>query len=142
MAPKWGESQSRFLKKEDIGEATPNVTIESVSWDEIGDEKEKKPVIYFVGKTKGLVCNKTMQDELTDLFGDPPALSEDDAHLTRWLKGNTVQLYVDHKVKFAGKRVGGLRLRGVKSIDTPEAEEPPPHEHQEEPPLPDDEIPF
>lgn len=143
MARKWGESDSRFLKKEDIEGHEPIVIVESVKWEEIGDEKDEKPVLYFEGKKKGMVCNKTSQDELSDLFGAPDG--NGDVQLTRWLQGKAIQLYVDPTVRFAGKRVGGLRLRGVQDVDEsaptpPPRPEPPLPEHDE--PTPDDEIPF
>lgn len=146
MARKWGESDSRYLKKEDIGTATPIVTIESASWEEVGEEKDEKPILYFKGKSKGLVCNKTIQDTIVDLFGDPPAQSEDGSHLTRWLRGKQVQLYVDTSVRYAGKRVGGLRIRAASGEQAEPAPEPmnePPPPDEEFAPAPDaEDIPF
>lgn len=138
---RFGESESKFLKKEDLLRPgsrdtylTANVTVESVGIEELGDEKEKKYILYFKGKDKGLALNKTMEEALMDLFGDPPGDGDDPEELAAWLEGSRVQLYVDPKVKFAGKRVGGLRLREAPGIPASAPATPP-----EEPPLPDDE---
>lgn len=147
---KWGEGDSRYLKKEDLAGTSPVVTIETVGWTEIGEEKETKPVLYFVGKDKGMVCNVTVQRELTELFGDPPGGKDDDSHLTQWLTGKQVQLYVDPSVQYAGRRTGGLRLReapqsgpdAVAQQPPPPAPEPPPQTDADVPPELGDDVPF
>ena len=49
---------SRWLKADDLGDNEPTVIITRVQMEDI-TEKEQKPVIYFKGKQKGMVCNKT-----------------------------------------------------------------------------------
>lgn len=49
--------QSRFLRADDLGTARVRVTIEQVAIEAM--HGSKKPVLYFRGKTKGLVINQT-----------------------------------------------------------------------------------
>lgn len=51
---------SKYLKAADIKGRPPiAVTISHVALEEIGDDKTLKPVLYFQGKEKGVVLNKT-----------------------------------------------------------------------------------
>lgn len=92
---------SRYLKASDLGEATPIVTIASVGVESLGseEEKENKPVLYFEGKDKGLVCNKTNWSTLTDLFGE----ETDD-----W-KGKKIKL-MTAEVAYKGKMTLCIRI--------------------------------
>lgn len=119
------ESSSSFLKKEDIGEGKRvKVIISKVGLTEF--DAQKKLVIHFQGKSKGLSLNRTNAQILAMAFGD-----ESDG----WL-GQQVELWVDPYVTFQGKMVGGLKVTPMKSATAP----PPP------PPAPavpfDDDIPF
>jgi len=53
---------SRFIKASDIGDAEVVATISKVEIEDIGDDR--KAVVYFVGKEKGLVCNRTNWDRI------------------------------------------------------------------------------
>ena len=55
---------------------------------------------YWKGR-KPLILNKANDDTLCEAFGD-----EDEA----W-DGKTAELFVDKSITFAGKRVGGVRIR-------------------------------
>ena len=63
---------SPFLKADDLQGRNVTVTIEGVDMQEIGQgaQKSTKPVISFVGKEKGLVCNKTNWSTIIKLHGD------------------------------------------------------------------------
>lgn len=93
---------SNYLKKEDVPFPT-SVTIKHVTQEEISGEggKELKAIIYFVGNLKPMVLNKGNAITIAEVYGD-----DTDA----W-HGKAVEVYTDASVMFAGKRVGGLRLR-------------------------------
>lgn len=63
---------SPFLKADDLQGKNVTVTIEGIEMQEIGQgaQKSTKPVISFVGKDKGLVCNKTNWNTIIKLHGD------------------------------------------------------------------------
>jgi len=60
---------SKYLKAYDLQGRAVTVTIESVAVEELGREREQKPVVYFVGKTKGLPLNKTNMRVIAGLAG-------------------------------------------------------------------------
>jgi hypothetical protein len=63
---------SPFLKADDLQGKDVTVTIDGVAMEEIGQgaQKSVKPVLSFVGKEKGLVCNKTNWNTIIKLHGD------------------------------------------------------------------------
>jgi hypothetical protein len=97
-------SDSTYLKKEDFPEPEV-VTIVEAREEQVtapGKKPKDKIVLYFRELEKGLVTNMTHGDELKAMTGsDDP---ED------WVD-ETVELYHDPSVVYAGKRVGGIRLR-------------------------------
>lgn len=93
---------SNYLKKEDV--LSPiTVTIRQVTQEEISGDggKELKAVLHFVGATKPMVLNKGNAITISESFGD-----DTDA----W-PGKTIEVYHDPSVMFAGKRIGGVRVR-------------------------------
>ncbi|HEX6038875.1 hypothetical protein [Longimicrobium sp.] len=119
---------SNYLKHEDLGGRNVLVTIESVRVEEIRGEggKENKPVLYFVGKEKGLVLNKTNAETLTEILGTDET---DDWH------GCQVVLYHDRNVSFGGKRVGGIRIAPApKPANGKRPQAPPPPVTEDVPP--------
>ena len=60
---------SKYLKGDDI-EVGSVLTIKGVQFEEVGFEKEEKPVIYFEEELRGCVCNKTIARTLVKAFGD------------------------------------------------------------------------
>lgn len=63
---------SRFLKAEDLDHDV-KVVIESVKMEKLKDPagiESEKPCIYFKGKTKGLICNKTNWKKICQLTGE------------------------------------------------------------------------
>jgi hypothetical protein len=96
-----------YLTKADV---TPPVvwTINNVEERTVtapGKEPKDKLVLFFDGTQKGLVLNMTNGDTLFELTGhsDPE----------EWI-GQRVELYVDEQVAYAGKKIGGVRLRKPK----------------------------
>jgi hypothetical protein len=103
---------SQWLTAGDIGEAAPIVTISHVEFKEVGQAKEVKPVLFFEGKQKGMVCNKTNAKTIAQIAGD----SDTD----NWA-GTRVQLYVA-VVSFQGEEVEALRVRVPKTAPKPKPE--------------------
>jgi|DEB0MinimDraft_4_1074332.scaffolds.fasta_scaffold224898_2 hypothetical protein len=99
--------ESPWLASEDImGHGELPVTIESVHRhkDVAFDQGRKKDVVYaikFAGTKKQLVLNATNRKTLVRLFG---------SNVKRW-KEQRVCLFVDDKVKLAGKFVNGIRIK-------------------------------
>lgn len=89
---------STYLKAAELGKARPVVTIREVVVEDIGDET--KPILYFVGKEKGLVLNKTNANMITEILGTDET--------TDWI-GKAIQLYVT-KVDYQGRRVDAIRI--------------------------------
>lgn len=78
---------SKFLKAHDLKGASPTVTIARVDVEQLRKRAggtETKAVLYFRGKEKGLLLNKTMALSVTAIAGSP--LTE------RWI-GVAVTLY-------------------------------------------------
>lgn len=124
-----------YLKADELGRARPVVTIRTVKMEDIGSDT--KPVLYFDGKEKGLVLNKTNSSMITEIIG-----SDETEHWT----GHQVQLYVT-KVDFQGKRVDAIRVmqpqngRSAPAAPPPPPQPPPPVHHHDEPSY-DDDVPF
>jgi hypothetical protein len=90
---------SKFLKAADLNGRAVRVTIDQVVLETIG-QGERRPVLYFKGRQKGLVLNKTNADRLADAYGDDEAA----------VVGQTVELYPD-RTHYQGKLVDCVRLR-------------------------------
>lgn len=112
---------SKYLKSADLAGKRIRLVIDDARLEEVGADKDQKPVLYFQRAKKGMVLNVTNGNLIAAAYGDD---SKD------W-KGKPVELYVA-KVRYQGKMVDGLH------VSIPEgAVEPEPVE--EEPPLPTDE---
>lgn len=103
----------KSLKAADLGDMQPVVTIKSIGVQTF-DDNTSKPVIFFEGKEKSLVCNKTNWNAIVEITG------EDDSD--HW-PGHRIKLVVA-KVDFQGKRVPAIRVeapngRGVQTRPAP-----------------------
>ena len=107
--PSGAMKDSLWLASEDLlaAEGDVEAIIESVLYAEgvelNGGRKENKFVIQFKGKQKRLILNNTNRKMLVRLYG---------AQTANW-KGKPVTMYVDHNVKFAGKKTDGIRFRNT-----------------------------
>ncbi len=90
-----------FLKAADLQGRAVKVTIGGIKMEEVGDGK--KPVMYFHGKKRGLVCNKTNAGICEGLF--------DTDEMDDWMD-RQIELYPD-RTQFQGKTVDCIRVRGV-----------------------------
>lgn len=103
---------SQYLKADDLGTSKPVVVISHVDMEEVGEGK--KPVLYFQGKARGMVLNKTNKERLVEFMG---STETDD-----WA-GKRVRLVVE-KVDYAGKRVPAIRIHEVEQPKTEPVREP------------------
>ena len=101
---------SDYLKAADLKGRKIKVTIESVEIKKLGDDT--KPVVYFSGKDKGLVLNKTNAMVIASAYGP-----ETDG----WV-GRPLHLY-SAKVSFQGSMVDALRVEIMQDVST--GEDPP-----------------
>ena len=104
---------SKWLKVEDLGGREIPVVIARVEVQELGDER--KPVMFFEGKKKGLALNKTNAGRIAKVHGN---------EMNAWA-GKDVVLYPD-ETQFQGQLVPCIRLR---------VPQPPPREPGEDNPV-------
>jgi arabinogalactan endo-1,4-beta-galactosidase len=62
------EFPSKYLKAADLQGREVRVIMQNVEREKIGDDT--KPVLYFKGKDKGVVLNKTNAGTISDAYGD------------------------------------------------------------------------
>jgi hypothetical protein len=106
-------SDSAYLKKEDFPEQE-TLTINEVRDEEVtapGKKPKRKLVLSFDGIDKGLVLNQANGDALFEMTG------HDDPE--QWV-GQRVEAYNDPHVTYAGKRIGGIRLRKPAAVPAKE----------------------
>ena len=135
---------SNYLKASDLGSGQPVVTIACVEHEPVGREREMKAVLYFEGKEKGVVLNKTNAKKITDLVGSPE--TED------WT-GFKIRLFAT-TTEFGGETVECIRVKaaGVPANGHGAAAKPAPARrsqpapaavaHPDVPELTDDDISF
>lgn len=119
---------SKYLKARDLKDREVTVKCSHVEMEKIGSDR--KAVLYFEGKEKGLVLNKTNANKITDLAGS--ALTED------WA-GLEVKLYPT-ETSFQGEMVECIRIKGTRKPVMQITPTPPSTAHSE--PLDADDIPF
>ena len=99
-------TDSNWLRQEDLDK--PRLyTIKGADVGKVADDD--KLILHFEDSDDELVCNKTNLSLLASFYGSTN--TED------W-EGKKVVLYRDENVMYAGKRVGGIRVR------LPKGEEP------------------
>ena len=93
---------SNYLKAADLNNRTVKVAINMVVFEEIGQNRDKKPVMYFEKVQKGLVLNKTNATEIAAKHGD---------QMEGWT-GKEIELF-SMMVPFQGQNVAAIRVRAV-----------------------------
>jgi SpoIID/LytB domain protein len=88
---------STYLKAADLQGKRVVVGIDRVSIEEVGGEH--KPVVYFIGKDRGLILNKTNGNIIAEMYGP----ETDDWHAQK------ITLY-PARVEFQGKIVDAIRV--------------------------------
>jgi len=91
---------SRWLKPADLEPDGETVTIRKVTMEEIGEKRERKPIIAFDETDKELVVNITNWNSIAELSG------EEDSD--NW-PGHVIKL-VRSKVQYGAKTVDGIRI--------------------------------
>jgi hypothetical protein len=97
---------SRYLKAADIGDGERVLTISGVIFEEVGEDREKKPVLQFSDEKKGLVLNKTNADRIAYVAGTDES--------NEWV-GLKVTLVTEF-VSFAGKSAPAIRVRNTRPL--------------------------
>lgn len=123
---------SEYLKAADLRDKNVLVVIDRVEMKDIGDDH--KPVLFFQGKDKGMVLNKTNANNIATAYGD----DTDD-----WV-GREIVLF-PAMVDFQGKTVQAIRVRAPRASDRPKPTLKAVNETvraPEPPPISDDDIPF
>jgi len=129
---------SKYLKASDLHGQEATVIIDRVEMEDI-NRGEMKPVLYFRGKKKGVVLNKTNSRKIEAAYGD----ETDD-----WA-GQPIILY-EAEVDFQGDTVPAIRVKvpplaqrkRLASQAPPQQEPPPANEADYGAVMPDDDIPF
>lgn len=120
------EFPSQYLKATDLGGREIRVTMGHVDREKIGTDN--KLVLYFKGKEKGLVLNKTNAGTIGDGYGDDT---------DEWLDQPIILFSV--KTDYQGKVVDAIRCRVPTARDNKPAAKPDPISSG---PMADDSIPF
>lgn len=122
---------SKYLKASDLNGREPIVTIKGVKYEAVGRDKEMKAVVYFKGKDKGIVLNKTNATKITKIVGS----SETDD----W-RGHQIKLY-STETEFGGETVECIRIKPA-TAPPPPPEPDDDRDSDDDEPLTDDDIPF
>jgi len=102
---------SNYLKASDLQGRQAVVTIDRVEFEAVGREREMKAVVYFTGKQKGMVLNKTNAKKITEITQS--ALTEE------W-PGHAVVLYPT-ETEFGGETVECVRIKPVAKVPARQA---------------------
>lgn len=115
---------SNYIKASDLNGQEVPVTISNAAMEKLGDDT--KPVIYFQGREKGMVLNKTNANTISDMYGDDT---------DGWL-GKQITLYAAW-VDYQGRQVQGIRVKPMQA-QAPVAQPAPPPAGDDL----NDEVPF
>lgn len=121
---------SQYLKASDLKGQQPVVVIDRVEFEPVGRDKEMKPILYFVGKEKGFVLNRTNSKTIINLTSS--------AETDDW-SGFRIKLFATH-VEFAGESVEAIRIKAAPANATPVVRKPVEPEPVED--IDDSSIPF
>jgi hypothetical protein len=129
-----GAFPSNYIKAADLKGRSTVVEIDRVEFEPVGKDKEMKPVVYFAGKEKGMVLNKTNASKIVSITGS--SQTED------WA-GSSILIYPT-ETEFAGETVDCVRIKPVPAQARASQRPAPMPVEQEQPaaPLTDDDIPF
>jgi hypothetical protein len=92
---------SKYLKSSDVKAKQRIATISCLETEAVGQDKKKKPVLYFEDDVKPMVVNRTNFEELEAAFGD----SDD------WA-GCKVKIFCA-PTSYQGKKVDGIRVAPI-----------------------------
>jgi hypothetical protein len=92
---------SKFLKSSDVKTKPRIATISGLDFEDVGQNKERKPVLSFENGLKPMVINRTNFETLEEAFGDSDS----------W-PGHKVKIFCA-PTSYQGKRVDGLRVEAI-----------------------------
>jgi hypothetical protein len=92
---------TKYLKAHDLKGHEPVVTIERVEFEPVGRTREMKPVVYFAGKEKGIVLNKTNANKIIEISG---------SGMTEEWPGTAVKLYTA-EADYGGESYDVVRIK-------------------------------
>lgn len=118
---------SKYLKASDLQGCTVRVIMDDIQTETIG--KDTRPVLYFKGKDKGLVLNKTNAGNIAQVYGD-----DTDA----WM-GHPLDMFPT-LVDYQGKSVDAIRVKAPSLRPQPRPTAPVKTDHVDD--GLDDSIPF
>lgn len=118
---------SQYLRASDLQDRPVRVIMDRVAIEEIGSEA--KPILYFRGKEKGLVLNKTNANNIAARYGDDT---------DGWVDGE-IELFPT-LVDYQGKSVDAIRIRIPRPAPRTAPALPPEPRYDDTPP--NDDIPF
>ena len=98
---------STYVRALDLGSNRVTVTIDHLKMEDVGGDGDRKPVLYFQGREKGMVLNKTNANKIVDLTGT------DD--YGKW-NGTNIVLFAT-TTDYKGKTVDCIRISAVKPTD-------------------------
>lgn len=130
---------SKYVAEADLGGKPRVMVMRDLGFEEVGQNKDRKPVLYFEKAQKGLVLNKTNTNKIAGIYG---------ADTDDWM-GHPIELYPS-ETDFQGETVPCIRVRAPKGTGAAVLQtRPAPAQHRDpEPPahapsdIIDDEIPF
>jgi hypothetical protein len=129
---------SKYLKASDLDGNTITVKIADVKVEAVGRDQDTKPVVYFEGKKKGLVLNKTNSNKIASIA---------QSHETDEWAGVVIAIYPT-EVEFSGESVEAIRVKAPKAttrrMEPQGHADPLPVDDPRPPaaPVTDDDIPF
>jgi hypothetical protein len=97
---------SRWIKAADLDREGENVTIRNVTVEEVGENREKKPVIEFDELDRNLIVNVTNWNTIAEITGQ--------ADSDNW-PGRKIKL-VRVRVPFGGKTVEAIRVESADQV--------------------------
>lgn len=116
---------SKWIAAADLNDKNVRLTISRVEMEDIGDDT--KPVIYFQGAKKGLVCNKTNAKSIVAAYGD---------EMDDWAGSELILFPI--MTEYQGNQVPAVRVRAPQPKDNPR----PQAQKQVAANEPSDDIPF
>ena len=105
---------SKYIKSDDIGHQRITLQVAAIKLEEVAENEAAKPVMYFHGKEKGMVVNKTNAMLCGHVWGP-----DTDVWLNQWL-----ELFTEAKM-FNGKVVQGLSVAPKLPTAAPQPEAAP-----------------
>ena len=107
---------SKYLKAADLNGSAVKVTIRDVQLESVGRTQDRKPVVYFLGKDKGLVLNRVNSNKIAEIAG---SFDTED-----W--GGTIIAIYPTETEFAGETVECIRVKAPKAAEKVQQPKPEP----------------